>query len=73
MFERFAREAKIVVEQRREPRRASLGSATIEAEHLLLALTDCEARPPRSVRRSPRPASTANASSRRWRPSASAA
>ena len=41
MFERFARDAKIVVNNA-EARRASAGSATIEAEHLLLALTECD-------------------------------
>jgi ATP-dependent Clp protease ATP-binding subunit ClpA len=40
MFERFARTARVVVEQAYHEAR-STGSAGIEAEHLLLALTDC--------------------------------
>lgn len=41
MFERFAREAKIVVSNAESEARG-LGSATIEAEHLLLALSDSD-------------------------------
>ncbi|MEA2294073.1 MAG: hypothetical protein QOE86_1712 [Solirubrobacteraceae bacterium] len=40
MFERFAKTARVVVEGAYHEAR-STGSATIEAEHLLLALTDC--------------------------------
>jgi ATP-dependent Clp protease ATP-binding subunit ClpA len=42
MFERFARDAKLVVKEAESEARA-LGSATIEAEHLLLALIKLDA------------------------------
>jgi ATP-dependent Clp protease ATP-binding subunit ClpA len=41
MFERFARDARQVVKSA-ETEARERGSATIEAEHLLLALTDCD-------------------------------
>ena len=41
MFERFARDARLVVKHA-ETEARERGSTTIEAEHLLLALTDCD-------------------------------
>ena len=41
MFERFTRDARQVVRSA-ETLAAGLGSPTTEAEHLLLALSDCE-------------------------------